>query len=83
MNKIVAACLCCSMICMTSPVLPQEDINQYRDATDDLWRKGTGAEDGAFTATAASMLGWGVALTAAIAILVCILPQSGTTAHSD
>jgi hypothetical protein len=58
-----------------------DDINQYRRDTDALWRRGVGAEDGAYTAISLSMLGWGLGLAAGIGVLASVLHQS-TAGHS-
>jgi hypothetical protein len=60
-----------------------DDINQYRRDTDEIWRRGAGAEDGAFTATSLSMLGWGVGLAGGIAILASVLHQSTASSHTE
>ena len=60
----------------------EDDINQYRKETDALWRRGAGAEDGAFTATSLSMLGWGLGLAAGIGILASVLHQSTAASHN-
>jgi len=59
----------------------RDDINNYRRDTDALWRRGIGAEDGAFTATSLSILGWGSGLTAGIGLLASLLHQS-TASHA-
>lgn len=59
-----------------------DDIDQYRRDTDATWRRGVGAEDGAFTAISLSMLGWGVGLAAGIGILASVLHQSTASSHS-
>ena len=59
-----------------------DDINQYKRDTDALWRRGVGAEDGAYTAISLSMLGWGVGLAAGIGILASVLHQS-TASHAE
>lgn len=60
-----------------------DDIDEYRRDTDALWRRGVGAEDGAFTAISLSMLGWGVGLAAGIGILASVLHQSTASAHTS
>ena len=59
-----------------------DDINQYERDTDAIWRRGAGSEDGAYTATSVSMLGWGVGLAVGIGILASVLHQSTSSAHS-
>lgn len=58
-----------------------DDLDQYKRNTEAIWRTGTGAEDGTFTAIASSMFGWGVGLSAGIAILASVLHQS-TAGHA-
>lgn len=77
MNKALVYLLCFSMITSTS--FAAGDLNEQKEATDSLWRRGAGAEDGAFTAISASMLGWGVGLAAVIAILASVLHQSSSS----
>jgi hypothetical protein len=58
-----------------------DELDQYRKDTEAIWRTGTGAEDGSYTAISTSMLGWGLGLSAGIAILASALHQS-TAGHS-
>lgn len=44
--------------------------------TEAIWQTGIGAHDGAYTAIASSMLGWGVGLSLLIAILSMVIHQS-------
>jgi hypothetical protein len=60
-----------------------DDLDEYKRDTDALWRRGVGAEDGAFTAISLSMLGWGVGLAAGIGILASVLHQSTASAHTE
>ena len=53
-----------------------ETIEDHSINTDRLYRKGCGAIDGAYTATSASMWGWGIGLFIAIAVLTGVLHQS-------
>lgn len=69
-----------TLLTMTSPVL-SDQLENYRKDTESIWRTGAGAEDGTFTAISTSMLGWGVGLSAGIAILASVLHQS-TAGHS-
>ena len=72
--------LCCLLLAVTLPTFSDE-IDNYRKNTDAIWRTGSGAEDGTFTAISTSMFGWGIALSAGIAILASVLHQS-TAGHS-
>ena len=59
----------------------EEDINILAEETDEIYRPGTGAHDGAYTSLGLSMLGWGLGLAAGIGILASVLHQS-TSANS-
>ncbi len=58
-----------------------DELDNYKKDTESIWRTGTGAEDGNYTAISTSMLGWGVGLSAGIAILASVLHQS-TASHA-
>ncbi len=66
---------------MTMPAFSDE-LENHKKNTESIWRTGAGAEDGTFTAISTSMLGWGIALAAGIAILASVLHQS-EAGHSD
>ncbi len=76
-----------SMVALCTSLCTQgfgsDDIDEYRRDTDALWRRGVGAEDGAFTATSLSMLGWGVGLAAGIGVLASVLHQSTASSHTE
>jgi len=82
MRKIIALFL---ILSTTSLLFGENDLDQYKEETDALWRSGTGAQDGAFSAISTSMIGWGLGLGAVIAIVASVLHQStastGHTAH--
>ena len=65
---------------LTAPIFSDE-LQNYKKDTESIWRTGAGAEDGTFTAIATSMMGWGVGLSAGIAILASVLHQS-TAGHA-
>lgn len=69
-----------AILTMTAPAFSDQLENYVRD-TEAIWRTGAGAEDGTFTAISTSMFGWGVGLSAGIAILASVLHQS-TAGHS-
>jgi hypothetical protein len=79
MKKWIAICV---VIALCVQGFAGEDINEYKTETDALWRRGIGAEDGAFSAISLSMLGWGVGLAAGIGILASVLHQSSSSSHS-
>ena len=61
-----------------------ESMEQWKKDTESLWRTGSGVEDGAYTAIATSMLGWGLGLSAGFAVLASVLHQSAaghSTSH--
>lgn len=61
----------------------EDDLLSYRTNTEELYRTGAGSEDGAFTASSTSMLGWGVGLALGIGLLASVLHQSDAShAHS-
>lgn len=66
---------------LLSASLHADELKNYKKDTEAIWRTGSGAEDGTFTAISTSMLGWGVGLSAGIAILASVLHQS-TAGHS-
>jgi len=81
MKKTISSVIICAFL-FSSPVSGDE-LDRLARETDKLWRKGAGAEDGAFTASALSMLGWGVGLAAVIALIAILVHQSsGASAHS-
>lgn len=53
-----------------------ESIQDHATNTDKLYRTGSGAIDGAYTATSASMWGWGIGLFITIVLVTGILHQS-------
>jgi hypothetical protein len=77
MKKLLIAL---TLFTLITPVFSDE-LENYRKDTDAIWRTGAGSEDGTFTAISTSMLGWGIGLSAGIAILASVLHQS-TAGHS-
>ena len=71
-----------SLLTITAAPAMADELDNYKKDTDAIWRTGTGSEDGTYTAIATSMLGWGVGLSAGIAILASVLHQSGV-GHSN
>lgn len=67
----------------TSSIYARESISELGKQTDELYRTGAGAQDGAYTALAVSMLGWGVGLAVAIALLAAALNHSPHTSSSN
>ena len=79
MKKLILTLLIAGS-CQT--LFAREDIQELGTATDQLYRVGAGAQDGAFTSLGASMLGWGLGLGVGIAILAGMLHQSTASAHT-
>lgn len=83
MRKIVCSVLIFSFSLSSPVIFAEDDLNQYKEETESIWRPGTGSQDGAFSAISTSMLGWGLGLGALIAILASVLHQSSaSSAHS-
>lgn len=84
MNKFIAILLCCALMCSSTLSHANDgDLNQYKEDTEALYRTGSGAEEGAYSAISTSMIGWGVGLAVGIAILAGVLHQStANTAHT-
>jgi hypothetical protein len=83
MKKTIYA-LCLLMTCASFPLFPA-DNNDMKDVpaqTEDIWRTGSGAQDGTFSSVSLSMLGWGVGLAAGIAIVASVIHQS-TSSHDS
>lgn len=84
MRKIITATLVLSIVFCSSQAFADNDLNQWKEETEALWRTGTGSQDGAFSAIAVSMLGWGLGLAAVIGIVASVLHQStASTAHNN
>ena len=58
-----------------------EGLDNYVTDTESLWRTGEGAEDGTFNSISTSVFGWGLGLSAGIALLTAALHQS-TAGHA-
>jgi hypothetical protein len=67
----------------TSSSFARDEISTIATETDNLWRTGAGAHDGAFTALSASMIGWGVGLAVGIALLAAALNHGTGTNTSN
>ena len=80
-----------SISCLLALLLPlaplgaKEKMSDHEKNTDKLYRTGAGAQDGAFTATAVSILGWGLGLGLVFGIVAAALHQSnaGHNGHCD
>lgn len=85
MKRVIGAILVTTILTTSLPLLAREDIQQLSDETDQLYRAGAGAHDGAYTALSVSMIGWGVGLAIGIALLAAALNHGsgGSSAHSS
>jgi hypothetical protein len=81
MKKLITSLLLCVFLFSSIHPVMGDELDKLNKETDKLWRPGAGAEDGAFTASAMSMLGWGLGLAAVITLLA-ILIESSETASS-
>lgn len=86
--KRLTAALCVILTLSVSDSFARDEISELATDTDNLWRTGAGAHDGAFTALSASMIGWGIGLAVGIALLAAALNHSssnsggGSNAHT-
>ncbi|MGH2612223.1 MAG: hypothetical protein ACRDFB_04135 [Rhabdochlamydiaceae bacterium] len=77
MKKFIAMLAILAFLSTSSTTVANDTIEQgWKEDTENLWRTGSGAHDGASTAINATMIGWGVGLALAIAILAAVLHQS-------
>lgn len=77
MKKLLSA-----FILLSLPMLGfSDELEKYKKNTEAIWRTGSGAEEGIFTAVSTSILGWGLGLSAGVAVLASVLHQS-TASHS-
>jgi hypothetical protein len=81
MKKKITTCLLIALLSISSSVHGRDDLQDTAKNTDKLWRTGSGAHDGSFTAISTSMIGWGIGLAIGIAILAAVLRQSTSTSH--
>lgn len=84
MKKVIGALLMTTILTTSLPLVAREDIQELGDQTDQIYRTGAGAHDGAFTALGISILGWGVGLAVGIALLAAALNHGsgGSSAHT-
>jgi crotonobetainyl-CoA:carnitine CoA-transferase CaiB-like acyl-CoA transferase len=84
MKKFITTLLILVFITTSSTTSAGDTMEQgWVDDTEAVWRTGAGAHDGASTAISASIIGWGVGLALAVAILAAVLHQSNAASgHS-
>jgi len=87
MKRVLAGLLVATVLTTSLPLNAREEIQQLAEETDQLYRTGAGAHDGAFTALSISMIGWGIGLAVGIALIAASLNHgsgsgSGSNAHT-
>lgn len=84
MKKFITTLLILAFLTTSVPTSAGDTMEEgWKDDTEAVWRTGAGAHDGASTAISTSIIGWGVGLALAIAIIAAVLHQSKTeTGHS-
>jgi hypothetical protein len=81
MKKKITTLLIIALLSFSSSVQGRDDLQDTAKNTDKLWRSGSGAHDGSYTAISASMIGWGIGLAVGIAVLAAVLHQSTSSSH--
>ncbi len=82
MKRVIAGFLCGIMAITATPAIAeQNDMAEFPEDTDALYRVGDGAYDGSYTTLSKSLLGWGIGLAIGIGILCALLHQSTSTSH--
>ena len=76
MKKFLSILLCTTTLLSTAYLPADEDINILAEQTDELYRVGAAAQDGAYTSLSLSMLGWGLGIITGIGVLASVLSQS-------
>lgn len=77
MKKFITTLVILVFLSSSSVAIAGDTIEQgWKEDTENLWKTGAGAHDGASTAISATMIGWGVGLALGIAILAAVLHQS-------
>jgi hypothetical protein len=85
MKKKMVSFLLIALLSFSSTVQGRDDLQDVANNTDKLWRTGSGAHDGSYTAISTSMIAWGIGLAIGIGILCAVLRpstnSSGSSAH--
>jgi hypothetical protein len=80
MKKFVTLLVMVAFLSASSKAVANDTAEQgWKEDDEAVWHTGSGAHDGASTAIAVKILGWGVGLALAIGILAAVLHQS----HSE
>ncbi|HEX4840432.1 MAG TPA: hypothetical protein VFU89_08335 [Rhabdochlamydiaceae bacterium] len=83
MTKKAISFLLITLMCFTSTVEAADDLQDHAESTDEIWRTGSGAHDGSYTAISTSMIGWGIGLAIGIGILCAVLRPSTNSSSSS
>lgn len=84
MKKPIVTLLCFAMFSSSVTLRADDDsFDTYAEQTEDLYRTGSGAQEGAYSSLALSMLGWGLGIAAGIGILASVLHQSTSSSDHD
>jgi hypothetical protein len=79
MKKKMTTFMLIAFLCFSSSVQGRDDLQDTAKNTDKLWRTGSGAHDGSYTAISTSLIAWGVGLAVGIAVLAAVLrPSTGS-----
>jgi len=82
MKKKITTALLIVLLSVSSSVHARDDLQDVAKDTEELWRTGSGAHDGSYTAVSTSMIAWGIGLAIGIAVLCAVLrPSTGSNAH--
>ena len=72
-----------ALLSFSSTVQGRDDLQDVAKNTDKLWRTGSGAHDGSYTAISTSMIAWGIGLAIGIGILCAVLrPSTNNTSNN-
>ncbi len=84
MRKYTAFFLSLLVLHYAAPIHGDDnEMKNIPEQTDELYRTGSGAQDGMFSSVSLSMLGWGLGLAAGIAIIASVLHQSTSSSNHD
>jgi hypothetical protein len=75
MKKLIRTFLILALVNL-SYAYGEDTVQDSAENTEKLWRTGSGAHDGSYTAISTSMIAWGIGLAVGIAVLVAVLHQS-------
>lgn len=83
MKKKMISLLLIALLSFSSTVQGRDDLQDVAINTDKLWRTGSAAHDGSYTAISTSMIGWGIGLAIGIGVLCAVLRPSTNSSGSS